>query len=363
MRPSSSTWRSSSTRILLFLVAVSAATARAEICLPPVFEGGRRLVFDEMHVGSLNLLLRQHEVCWRSPASPDERRVFVLGNSSVLGFPHGADDTAIEILNRRFAEDGVAAHLFNLGFVYTYNLKDTLILREALRYEPDVIVLSVMLNDLVHVAPLRYLPIVKFFNGNSREVERFANEAPTAMGEPFALWRDFQADEVRGLAAWRTFRDAGRLVRIATRNWALDLRRQWFPDMPPTRPPNERDYECDEAVTAFEERHADWQAWNPLAYLEQVRAETGAEILVVNWPAARNPQGRCFNHRYTFRALRFYRNWIAEQARSRGFHFVDLQPDFPQDEFFDSIHPSTAGQVTIARLIEPHLRELLVSVP
>lgn len=365
MRPSSSTWRSSSSFLLLFALFVAAPAARAEVCLPPVFEGGRRLVFDEVHVAGLDLLLRQHEACWRRPASPDEKRVFVFGNSGIFGFPHASEDTALEILNRRFEAEDISAHLFNLGFVLSYNLKDTLILRESLRYQPDVIVFSVMLDDFVHVAPLRYPPLLKFFDENSREIERFADERPAGIAKPMTSWRQAQAEGVRKVAAWRAFRDAGSLVRVAAGSWARIAQRSLFPNMPPERAAIEpkRSYDCREVVRSFAKLHRGWEEWNPLEYLEQVRDETGARILVVSWPAARDPQGPCFNLRYTGKSLAFYREWIAAQARKRGFAFVDLQTDFPQDEFVDSVHPTAAGQAAVARLLEPHLRELVASAP
>jgi lysophospholipase L1-like esterase len=361
MRLSSSTWRSSSSLLVVLLLFAASGSARPGVCLPPVFEGGRRLVFAEVKVGGLNLLLRQHEVCWRR--SEHEKRIFLFGNSTIFGYPHPADDTAIEILNRRLEQTGAGAHLFNLGFVLTYNVKDVLILREALRYEPDVIVFSVMLNDFVRVAPLRYPPILKFFSENSREVERFADENPAGVAEPLALWREAQADEARRVAAWRTLRDAGILVRVAVGNWAREVRQRLFPDMPPGLAPIERkrSYTCGDVMRQYAERQTGWQEWNSLAYLEQVRDETGAEILVVSWPAAHDPKGPCFNGRYTTEALEGYRQWIAAETRARGFRFVDLQADFPQGEFVDSVHPTASGQATVARLLEPHLRELLAA--
>src|SRR2546426_105394 len=98
MRRSSSTWLFSA--VLLALTAARPVAAAPALCLPPVFDGGRRLhQMPAPRVYWLQLLLRQHELCWRPPARPDELRVVLGGNSAMFGFPLPVEETFGYLLN------------------------------------------------------------------------------------------------------------------------------------------------------------------------------------------------------------------------------------------------------------------------
>jgi len=112
---------------VLLLGAATPALARPSFCLPPVFDRGLRLhPLPAPKVYWLELLFRQHEICWRKPASPDELRVALVGNSAMYGFPLAVEDSFAYRMNDDFVRRGVPAHVFNLGFVTTYQVKDAL---------------------------------------------------------------------------------------------------------------------------------------------------------------------------------------------------------------------------------------------
>lgn len=124
-------------------------------CLPPVFDRGLRLhPLPNPQVFWLELLLRQHELCWRRPVTPDELRVAVFGSSAVYGYPLPPEEAFTALINERFVADDVPAHLFNLAFVASYQVRDALLIAQALAYQPDVIVYPVTLADFPHRAPL-----------------------------------------------------------------------------------------------------------------------------------------------------------------------------------------------------------------
>src|SRR5262245_5810935 len=106
--------------LLLVLTAFMPAPAHARpwLCLPPAFDQGRRLhPLPNPDVYWLEIMLRQHELCWRAPRTPNELRVLLLGSSAVYGFPLPVEETLSGYLNDHFARTGTPAHMFNLGFV------------------------------------------------------------------------------------------------------------------------------------------------------------------------------------------------------------------------------------------------------
>src|SRR6185503_4423070 len=87
---------------LMLAAAAAPAGATPRLCLPPAFDGGQRLFsLPSPYVFWLAPLLRQHELCWRRPASPDERRIVLIGNSAVYGYPLEAERTMSAVLNQR----------------------------------------------------------------------------------------------------------------------------------------------------------------------------------------------------------------------------------------------------------------------
>jgi hypothetical protein len=366
MRPSSSTSRSSAAAAALaaaLLLALSGSAAA--LCLPPVFEGGRRLhPVGSARVMSLALLLRQHEVCWRAPRAPDERRIFLVGNSAVFGFPLPVEETAWGILNPRLGEADPPAHVFNLGFVFSYQLKEALILHEALAYGPDAIVHGVTLDDFIHRAPIRWPQLATFFETNRSALAELADAGASGLGEPLSRYRELQGEADPPSEAFGLLRQAGLLLRAgleANARWLLRdvlLSPALVPrPEPEVDPPRDR-YDCGERRAWFEEHFQGWRDWNVLAYLEQVQRETGARVLVVNWPVAHEPRGACYNARYPASDLAAYNAWLAEETHARGLRYLDLHDLLPARDFVDSLHPNARGQYRVASRVREELLAL-----
>ena len=101
-----------------------------------------------------------------------------------------AEDAAAGLVNRRFEREGVPAHLYNLAYVFPYQIKDALILREAMQYqEPDVILYALTLSDF-RIAPVEFGSLPQFFVANIRALERFAAEKPESLTEPLERQRE-----------------------------------------------------------------------------------------------------------------------------------------------------------------------------
>jgi len=353
-------WRSSALALLLLALAPA---ARSDVCLPPTFEGGTRLIRPgQARVLWLEPLLRQHEACWRSPARPDEQRVFVYGSSSIFGFPHPSAKSAVGLVNRAFAADGTPAHLFNLGMVWTYMPKDALIVHESQRFAPDVIVYAVTLDDFYHHAPAGFPPLDAFFLANSAAVDAFAAESPPGVAEPLARYESDWAGDRPLEPAWRRWRQAGLFVRVGVEQLGRGVRARWFPglayDAPPVDPAKTH-YDCAAVHERFDAFWKDWRDWSLLPYLAQLRREHGVEVLVVNWPVAYEPVGDCHNARYRTTDLEAYRRWLRVQASAHELGFLDLHGLLGAGDFVDSIHPTAEGQRRIAGRLGAALRALL----
>jgi hypothetical protein len=356
-------WRHPLLGLLLLALLLDASRATAGLCLPPLLGGRPRLhEVGRLHVMWLDLLMREHEVCWREPAVPNEARIFALGNSTIFGFPLPADRTAIGLVDRRFANRGIPAHVFNLGFVFTYQLKELLILSKALPYEPDLIVYGVTLDDFLHRAPLEYASMKEFFEANSGTIERLAADPPATFAEPLERYREAQARTVRPIAPWIALRQTGSFVRRYVAEFAMALRKRMFPDLPDEnaliQKPNPH-YSCETVKRDFEKNFSDWKAWSMLDALAELRDERGIDVLVVNWPVAHVPRGDCYNIRYPAAALADYAVWMKERTAALDLPYLDLHDLLLPSEFVDSLHPTAHGQAKVAARLAVRLEAWL----
>jgi len=353
--------------MLVLLLLLDASRASADLCIPPIL-GERPRLHDlgRVQVMWLDLLMRRHEVCWREPDTPDEERIFALGNSTIFGFPLPPDRTAIGLVNRRFENLHVPAHVFNLGFVFTYQLKDLLILSAALPYAPDMIVYGVTLDDLVHLAPMPYPAMEEIFDANSALVERLAENPPPTFAQPLRSYRDRQAKTVRPLAAWIDLRQTGSFVRSSAADLARALRKWMFPAFPDERPAIQRvdpHYPCAPVLRQYESTFVDWQDWSMLDYLAQLRDEQGIEVLIVNWPVAHQPRGACYNVRYPASAVEEYVAWMRNRTQALDLPYLDLHDLLKLNEFVDSLHPTARGQAKVAARLAAKLEAMLEQRP
>jgi len=361
---------------------LAAATGEARptspsFCLPPVFDGGRRLHESPApSVVWLEPLLRQHEICWYAAAHPDELRIFVYGNSAVFGFPLPVEETLGPLLNRQFPEADIPAHLFNLGFVAAYQIKDALIIHESLKYQPDVIVYALTLSEFNHVRPemakLRTPQpgaevMRQFIGSNARELAAFAEERPAGLAAALEAYRSLPGSSAHAchFLPGDHLRQLGALVRTAVHLHARSIRTRLFPNHPApqlqTRGRQSR-YDCAHTKSEYAQLYRRWTDWNVLTYLRQIHQTLGIPIVVVNWPVAHEPIDDCYNVRYPSAALQQFNNWMERETRTRGMYYVNLQTLLPADDFLDSLHVSARGHRKIAYWLGRALHPLLLNL-
>jgi hypothetical protein len=360
MRRSSSTSRSELARRLLvagaaMLLAASAADARPGPCLPPLFEGGQRThAMPSPTVHWLELVLRQHEICWREPASPGEQRIALVGNSAVYGMPLPAEASISGLLNREFARRRFAARTYNLAFVFAFQLRDAYVIHAALGYQPDLIVYGLSLGDFIHFHPYRGNYFTSFFLRNQDISRELLVHPPAGLSDPIARFQSSLISD--GAVGWGLVRlhEVGAYLRAAAHASAgevADLLGARPAPPPAPRIANSSTYRCDQTLRNNAEEFRDWKQWNILAYLQEIRRTRGVEILVVNLPVLHMPRGACYNVRYGKAVLEDFVAWAASETRQRGLAYLDLHDRLPADAFVDSAHMNSIGQQRVAEEI------------
>ena len=331
------------------------ADARPWLCLPPIFDGGQRLHGLPPRVFWLELLLRQHELCWRAQPDPSEVRIALVGNSAVYGFPNAAGETLAGFLNMHFVTRHVPAHVFNLASVLTYQLRDAVVIHEASRYEPDVLLYPLTLSDFMHVAPAEFPVLTEFFASNKHSLYALAQNPPPGLVEPLAAYRALLERQGPRNGPLYRLREIGALLRVAAQQHAeaLAFTLTSIPPQPfKTSKHRKAQYNCKKTEESMMTDFQNWSTWSVLGYVAQLQQQ-GLRVVVVNWPITHEPVDRCYNYRYTNAAVAEFNQQLAAETQARELPYVDLHDFLPPDDFVDSLHVSPAGQHKIAeRLAE-----------
>lgn len=338
------------------------AAARPWPCLPPAFDQGRRLhALPNPEVYWLEIMLRQHELCWRAPTTPHELRVALFGSSAVYGLPLPVEETLGGYLNRHFADAGIPAHLFNLAFVTPYQVRDALLINEALPYEPNVIVYPMTLAEFRHLAPMPYPTFSRLFDMNNAALQRLAVDPPAGLEAPVAMYAEAAEKRAEQRHATDQLRDAGLYARLLTHAKAEALAARVNAPRPRFKSratKGAKDYKCSETERTMNS-YTNWKDWNVLAYLEDLQRRRGIRVLVVHWPIAHEPLGNCYSVRYTTAAVNDFSEWIRSETERRQLAYLDLRDLLPNEGFIDSLHPTAQGHRQIADRLAPALDPML----
>lgn len=358
MLRSSFTWLFSAL-VLIGLGAASPAAAK-RFCLPPVFDSGRRLhALPAPRVFWLELLLRQHELC-RSTDEASQVRVVLLGSSSAYGFPYPAESTFPERMNRTFERRGLPVRIFNLAMVFPYQVRDALVLEEALAYRPQVVVYAMTPSEFANQGPgsikreLRH-----FFEVNTPALASFIAKDPPGMTVAVAPWKRLASETHPVESLFGFVRESGSLVRAAAginAEW-LGRRLGRADPVAPRTKGRQTQYACEATLEKAKGQFFRWKERNVLAYLEDVSRRHGIDVLVVSWPVAHEPVGDCYNVRYPTRLVREFNAWLRKEAQARGLSHMDLHGYLPSQHFLDSLHIDALGHrllaLRIGQALEP----------
>ena len=143
---------------VLFNVIFAALNPMETLGRPSLYNhllpGRERLPYGEQIAESYNLSLNNVPAMFAShainqPKADDEFRVIILGDSGIWGWFLPNEDTLAGQLNaaNHVTHHGSRITAYNLGYPIMSLTKDLLILDEAMRYEPDLIIWPVTLES------------------------------------------------------------------------------------------------------------------------------------------------------------------------------------------------------------------------
>jgi hypothetical protein len=297
----------------------------------------------------LDAMFASHEIS--RPKLPDERRVVVIGDSSVWGTLLRPEESLVGQLNELAAQAETPARYYNLGYPTLSLTKDLMILERARAYDPDLVVWLVTLESFPRDKQLA-VPLVE-----ANPSEALAVVARYRLG--------LEAARLRRPGLWeRTIvgrrKDLADLLRLQIYGvlWAATGIDQLYPlDYPRAQ----IDLEPDPHFHGQERLRQE-----DLLYEGLSGAQAGlgtVPLLVVNEPilisSGLNSEIR-YNFYYPRQAYDQYRAWLAKAAGQAGYVYVDAWDLVPAGEFTNSaIHLDRQGTARLAGRISEAVLEAL----
>ncbi|MGE5376960.1 MAG: hypothetical protein ACM3XO_18045 [Bacteroidota bacterium] len=319
-----------------------------------IFPGRERFPFGEARQ-SYNLSLFDLDAMFAShilngtKKSPDEYRVLLIGDSSVWGTLLKPDETLAGQLNADpFSACGRTVRAYNLGYPTISLTKDLMILDQARKYDPDLVIWLTTLEAFPKDKQLSS-PIVA---NNAERVRELITK--------YRLSADPNDPQLAHLSTWdQTFvsrrRAIADLVRLQLYGvlWASTGIDQLYPAQ----------YEHAQVdLEASRDFHGLTSLQDSLA-LDVLDAGMSAvpNMLLVNEPMLIS-SGANSDIRYNFFYPRWaydeYRTMLAQHAADKGWKYLDLWDLVPENQFTNSaIHLTPAGEKLLAGKIAGAMQE------
>jgi hypothetical protein len=322
--------------------------------------GRERFPFGEDPARAYNLSLYNIDAMFAShaisaPAAPDELRVFLLGDSSVWGTLLRPHETLAGQLNAAgmLCEER-PVRFYNLGYPTLSLAKDLMLIEEAMKYQPDMVLWLVTLESF----PLERQLDAPIAANNPVRMQALQALYSLAFGaeklpQP-TFWQQTIIGQRRALAD---------LIRLQLYGvlWAATGIDQAYPE---TYTPAQRDLNEDEGYYSFSP--ADGLLAQHLGFeLLEVGQRIAGEmpLLLVNEPILIS-QGENSHLRYNFYYPRWaydaYRELLADYAATAQIPYLDMWDAVPEGEFTNSaIHLSPAGTHMLAAAVWPSVQSAL----
>ena len=322
-----------------------------------LYPGRERFPFGENPARSYNLSLYNLDAMFASlalnaaPKAANEYRVLVIGDSSTWGTLLKPAETLAGQLNAlQLSCGGRVVKVYNLGYPTISVTKDLMVLQEALRYQPDLVVWPVTLEGLLKAEQLRS-PILANNPARARElIARYKLDLNPQ--DPAFVTPDFWGRTILGQR--RPLADLLRLQLYGVLWGATGIDQTY--DWNPQKDAAQRDFDTD---TAYHGLAGPTLSKDALALdvLQggAIMTSPSVQLLLVNEPILIS-QGKNSALRYNFFYPRWaydgYRAILGQQAQAAGWRYLDLWDLVPQSEFTNSaIHLTPAGETQLARAI------------
>jgi hypothetical protein len=312
----------------------------------------------------LNVLLDAHEIAQLK--APDEYRVVFLGDSSTFclycrageAIPKAVTDLGVTI-------DGKRVRAYNLAYPGPDWLKDILILKHALPYQPDAIVWLVTAKGSSN-QPTPAQPDAHLFTRIN------ADELPELQRQyGFTTWETQQyadADTwyqssiwLRGgrLRDWLTL--LAQTIRTALINPGQDQTKQYLlPDEPVTQRPIRFPAEITSDLPGYDALPND--RWELLRVGQRMAQQTGVPLLLVNEPIylAGGPHSNVnYNSDYERAVYDRFRTAMIQFTHEHGLPYLDLWNHLPPEEFSNTpLHYNLQGNIHVAQEIAAELQKM-----
>lgn len=327
--------------------------------------GRERLPFGEYpdesyNISILNLdqMLASHEIAGSKTAA--EYRVVMLGDSAIWGYllqPNQTQAACLDGLGLTLPS-GRRVRVYNLGYPKLTVVKDLLILRHALRYQPDLIVWSTSLASLYPSDQLDF-PII---TAQYDELAALQDQYHFKLYQwplPAPTWSDRTLfGQRRELANWLRYQLYGL-------GWTATGIDHAIPKFVTPHPVNlVPDDQLVLAEPMLMHLSADHQILPEDLSLDVVKAgidmasAQNIPVLLVNEPIYRSSNNDLrWNYYYPKWAYDSYRTAIHDVASREGWHYVDFWDAVPVDQFTDTdFHLTAAASCAYAeQLSEPML--------
>lgn len=300
-----------------------------------------------LSLNNLNAMFASHVIAQEKAA--DEYRVILIGDSSTWGFLLRPEDTLAGKINAGDyrTQDGKRVKVYNLGYPIMSLTKDLLLLDNAMRYQPDMVIWLITLESFPRDKQL-FPPLVQNNPASVRElIQQYdLNLEDTSQFVELDFWDKTIVGQRRPLAELVLFQVYGFA-------WAATGIDQHYPESYTLR---QSDFEEDVSWHALSEPQSlngDYLAFDVLeAGIARV-AET--RFLLVNEPMFIST-GTNSDLRYNFFYPRWvydaYREQLTTLAAAHNWPFLDLWNVIAPEEFTDSpVHLTPAGTQQLSELI------------
>lgn len=288
-----------------------------------------------------------------APKEPYEFRVVMLGDSSLWGEDLGAYEVLSEQWNRLNIPCGnKVIKAYNLGYPHPSVLKDLVILDKAVEYDPDLIVWFVTLNTVIsqRINPFlvanreRAAKILTSYDIGFQQAEGFEGESTfyekTIIGQRSELARQIKL-EMLGIVWVATREDTNRLAPNAPPDSSINNNARYRGMEPPQEI---KDMLLFEALSAGQ------------------KIAGSVPVLIVNEPmfiAAEERSPVRYNAVYPRWVYDQYRGYIANQAQSAGWDYLDLWDAVPSEFFADArFHLKVEGEQLLIQHINPAMQSM-----
>jgi hypothetical protein len=320
-----------------------------------ILPGRERLPYGENSAQSYNLSMSNIPAMFAShviarPKTADEFRVIVSGDSGTWGWLLNNEESLAGQINAQHltTAEGKRVVAYNLGYPVMALSKDVLILEEALKRQPDLIVWPVTLESFPRAKQV-FPSVVQNNAARVRSlIDRFQlNLDPN---DPRFIDPDFIGKTIvgqrRNLADWLRLQALGF-------SWAATRIDQAVPDQIKLR---QSDFEQD----------VSWQTFTQTVTLTEgdlafdvlgagMKMAGDVPVLIINEPMfisnGQNSDLR-YNSFYPRWAYDQYRTLLNDKATTNNWHYLDLWDSIAPDEFTDTpVHLTPQGMAQFAKVV------------